>query len=323
MPTRRSQPGAGVLVLIASLLAGCGDHGERIAEAAPHAAAFDEAGWQPPTEADIPNDSLGASIRRGLSLLRFTPESLPRYATSGLRCTSCHQNDGTKPTSAPLTGSHARYPKYMSRTGAVIGLADRVNYCFTRSLAGNAIPTESREMQDILAYLAFVSRGIPIGAKTKGTDGLVSMRDTLVGDTTRGRELFHTACVICHGPDGQGNPQATPPVPPLWGARSFSIGASMAREERAASFIYHNMPQSKPGTLTEQQAFDASAYVNSHPRPDSPGKEDDWPAGGAPADVPYATRGHAPHRPPATVLPRRHPRGAIVPRPAPIGRRAF
>ncbi len=51
---------------------------------------------------------MSASIRRGLYLLRFTPESLPKYATSSLRCTSCHQNDGLKATSAPLTGSHAR-----------------------------------------------------------------------------------------------------------------------------------------------------------------------------------------------------------------------
>src|SRR5678815_3184061 len=35
---------------------------------------FVEASWQPPSEAEIPTDSLGASIRRGLALLRFTPE---------------------------------------------------------------------------------------------------------------------------------------------------------------------------------------------------------------------------------------------------------
>ena len=62
----------------------------------------------------------------------------------------------------------------------------------------------------------------------------------------------------------------------------------MTREERAASFIHQFMPKTAPGTLTEQQAFDLSAYINSHPRPLSPGQELDWPRGGAPADVPYA-----------------------------------
>ncbi len=275
------------------------------------AVAFVEASWRAPTEADIPNDSLGAAIRRGLYLLRFTPESLPAYATSSLRCTSCHQNDGTKATAAPLTGAHARYPKYMTRSGAVIGLADRVNYCFTRSLGGNMLPPDSRQMNDILAYLAFISHDVPVGTKIAGTDGLMSMKDTLVGDIARGEEVFKRECVACHQADGQGNAA----FPALWGPRSFSIGASMAREERAASFIWHNMPQSKPGSLTPQEAFDVAAFVDSHPRPDSPGKEEDWPMGGAPKDVPYATKGHEPHRPPASLIARRTPERTIVPKP--------
>jgi thiosulfate dehydrogenase len=285
------------------------------AESAPKAAVqFVEANWRPPTEADIPNDSMGASIRRGLYLLRFTPESLPAYATSSLRCTSCHQQDGLKATAAPLTGGHARFPKYMTRTGAVIGMADRVNYCFTRSLAGNAIPTDSREMQDILAYIAFISKDVPIGARIAGADGLISMKDTLTGDVARGEQVFQRECVVCHQADGQGNVA----FPALWGPKSYSIGASMAREERAASFIWHNMPQTKPGSLTPQEAFDVAAYINSHPRPDSPGKENDWPMGGAPKDVPYSTKGHDAYRPPASLVKRQNPKGAVVPKPVRI-----
>jgi thiosulfate dehydrogenase len=259
---------------------------------------------------------MGASIKRGLYLLRFTPESLPRYATSSLRCTSCHQDDGLKVSSAPLSGSHARFPKYMPRSGAVIALADRVNYCFTRSLAGNAIPVGSREMVDILAYLAFISRDVPVGKKTAGVDGLISMKDTLVGDTARGRDVFEKTCVVCHQKDGSGNG----PIPALWGPRSYSIGASMAREERAASFISHNMPQSAPGTLTAQQAFDLASFINSHPRPDAPGKERDWPMGGAPRDVPYTTHGHEAFKPPRQLVTRANPQGALVPNPAVLGR---
>jgi thiosulfate dehydrogenase len=259
---------------------------------------------------------MGASIRRGLYLLRFTPESLSRYATSSLRCTSCHQNDGTKATSAPLTGSHARFPRYLQRSAAVVTLADRVNYCLTRSLAGNALPHDSREMADILAYLAFISRDIPVGHKGAAADGLVPMKDTLVGDTARGRQIFAATCTLCHGPNGAG----VPPFPALWGPASFSIGASMARQERAASFIFHNMPQSNPGSLTAQQAFDLAAFIDSHPRPDSPGKENDWPNGGAPRDVPYATKGHEPSHPPSELIPRQNPQGALVPPPASVRR---
>jgi thiosulfate dehydrogenase len=248
-------------------------------------------------------------------LLRFTPESLPQFATSGLRCTSCHQDDGIKLSAGSLTGSHARFPQYMSRTGAVISLADRVNYCFTRSLAGNLLPVGSREMTDILAYLAFISTDGPGGTYLSTTE-MPKMPEMLDGDAARGERLFtEKTCVVCHGADGNG----VGPLPPLWGPRSYSIGASIARIERAASFIYHNMPQTAPGTLTPQEAFDLAAYVNGKPRPDSPAKEYDWPSGGNPADVPYDLRsGHRAFRPPP-LLPRSAPQRAVVPVPPRAG----
>jgi thiosulfate dehydrogenase len=264
------------------------------------AVAFDASAWKPPAESDIPADSLGAAIRRGLALLRFTPESLPNYVTSNMRCVSCHENDGTKATAAPLTGSHARFPKYLSRSGSVITLADRVNFCMTRSLAGAALPVDSREMDDILAYLAFISRDVPVGRKLSAADGLLPMKDTLVGDTLRGHTLYAATCAVCHQADGSGHS----PIPALWGAGSFTIAASMARQERAASFIVHNMPQTAPGSLTAQNAFDLAAYIDAHARPDAPLKENDWPHGGAPRDVPYSTKGHAAFNPPARLVPR-------------------
>ncbi|HVZ47617.1 MAG TPA: c-type cytochrome, partial [Gemmatimonadaceae bacterium] len=141
---------------------------------------------------------------------------------------------------------------------------------------------------------------------------LVGMKDKLDGDSARGHALFGANCVRCHGADGAG---AILGVPALWGPKSFSIGASMARRERAASFIYHNMPQDSAGKLTPQQAFDIAAYVTLQARPDSPGKEDDFPNGGAPSDQPYATKGHAASNPPARLLPRANPKGALVPAP--------
>jgi thiosulfate dehydrogenase len=106
-------------------------------------------------------------------------------------------------------------------------------------------------------------------------------------DTAAGRTEFATTCAACHGMDGQG----TLAGPPLWGPKSFNIAASMARLRTAASFIKHNMPNDRPGILTAQQAFDLAAYVNSHSRPDLVGKENDWPKGDAPSDVPYQTSG--------------------------------
>lgn len=286
------------------ILGGC-----RRVEPPPAAAAI----WQAPPESAIPADSFGAAIRRGLALMRFTPESLPQYARSNLRCTSCHRLDGRDPSSAPFVGVYARYPKYLPRTGAVVTMQDRVNYCLTRSLAGNALPDNSREMGDMLAYFAFISIGLPVGSDVPGGSGLIPVPEKLDGDSARGRAIYAARCARCHAADGGGG--AVAGVPAVWGPRSFSIGASMARRERAASFIFHNMPQDSAGTLTPQQAFDVAAFITLQPRPDLPGKENDFPLGGAPADVPYVTAGHAASNPPARLLPRENHAGALVPAP--------
>lgn len=276
-------------------------------------AAFDAAAWRAPVDSEIPPDSLGVSIRRGLALVLHTPDSLPRFAPGNISCSNCHLDAGRNPDAAPLTGSHARFPKYLDRTGAVIGLADRVNYCFTRSLAGSRLPPDSREMQDILAYIAWLSRGVPVGAGASlpGAAGIPTPPATLAGDVARGQQVYATKCVACHQIDGQGMRAAGVSFPALWGPRSFSIGASMARQNKAASFIWHNMPLGAGKSLTPQEAFDVAAYITSQPRPDSPGKERDWPSGGAPADVPYPTHGRAAFLPPP-LLPRKNPAQAIV-----------
>lgn len=149
---------------------------------------------------------------------------------------------------------------------------------------GKALDAHSAEMRDIVAYLAFLSRGFPVGVDMDGQG--VPALPAMKGDTARGRAVFAANCVVCHGPDGHG----TAAAPPLWGPRSFNIGAGMTRVQSAARFIHQVMPRDRPGVLTPQQAFDVASYISSRPRPDFAGKENDWPRGGAPPDVAYKTR---------------------------------
>jgi thiosulfate dehydrogenase len=44
----------------------------------------------------------------------------------------------------------------------------------------------------------------------------------------------------------------------------------MHRINTAAAFIKANMPLGQGGTLTNQQAWDVAAYINSKPRPPDP-----------------------------------------------------
>jgi len=113
--------------------------------------------------------------------------------------------------------------------------------------------------------------------------GMSRITSTRPPDPANGKNVFEKKCVFCHGIDGQG----TMAAPPVWGPRSYNIGAEMARVGVAASFIKANMPRGWGWTVTDDEAFDVAAYINSQPRPDFPGKVYDWPQGGKPADAPY------------------------------------
>lgn len=309
-----------VAAIIATMVGGCAsgraDERDSVSASTGTAgrASWDPAQWHPPEMTELRNDSVGAAVRRGLALITATHDSLPMFTGGNLNCTSCHLDEGRRPTASPFGGVYARYPRYIERTGAVVPIEDRVNYCFTRSLAGRRLPDDSRPMQDIVAYFAFVSRGVPVGAGVGPSNMPVMPRGT--GDPKRGATLYGPTCARCHGSNGSG----TAKVPALWGPKSFSIGASMARQERAASFIRYNMPFDRPGTLDDRDAYDIAAYITSQPRPDLPGKEKDWPSGDAPRDVPYDTRGHKAYLPPPILS--RSAADAYVAAPRPLAKPA-
>jgi thiosulfate dehydrogenase len=243
-----------------------------------------------PDDAAMPRDQLGDAMRRGRALLFATRDSLPRNVGNALRCVSCHPDGGRRPNAMPWVGVYGRFPQYRSRAGRVILLEDRINDCFERSMNGRALARDGRDMTDIVAYMAFLSRGVPAGATVHG-QGLPQL-PRLAADTAAGTRLFATQCARCHGAQGAG----TPAAPPLWGPQSYNIGAGMARVYTAAAFIRHNMPFDRPGSLTDQQAIDVAAYINSRPRPDFRGKDRDWPNGDAPPDSPYRKRTRSPSR---------------------------
>ena len=246
-----------------------------------------------PADSEIPQDQVGVSVRRGRALLAHTGDSLPGFVGSSLRCTSCHLNDGTTPNASPWIGVYSRFPQYRARNAKVNLIEDRINDCFMRSLNGKALPLGSRDIGDIIAYLAFLSRGVAPPGEVPG-QGFKKM-EPLKPDTGAGRLGFVAQCARCHGANGAGlvnpSPHGTPAFyPPLWGPRSFNIGAGMARLRTAASFLRYNMPFDQPGTLTDQQAFDIAAFVLSHPRSDFAPKARDWPKGDPPPDVAYPTK---------------------------------
>lgn len=174
-------------------------------------------------------------------------------------------------------GVTTRFPKYRARRGSVESIEQRVNECVARSLSGRMLANDGAAMRDIVAYMDSLGR-TPLPARP----------DTvrLVGDTVRGAQAYATTCARCHASNGGGAL-----APAVYGARSYSIGAGMARQNVLATFLRWNMPQDRPGSLDAQTAADIAAFVLRQPRTDHPGKERDWPNGDAPSDVAYATAG--------------------------------
>ena len=238
-----------------------------------------------PADSEIADTVIRRSMARGRALMRDTRDSLPAHVGNRLRCVSCHFEDGTQADAMPWIGVYARFPQYRSRSGTVNLLEDRINDCFERSMNGRALERDGRDMRDIIAFMAFLSMGVPVGAEVVG-QGIPRLAP-LAGDTVRGAGIYAARCASCHGARGEGTTVATP----LWGSESWNIGAGMARVRTAAAFIRQLMPRDRPGSLSDQEAFDVAAYINSRPRPDFAGKERDWPNGDPPPDVAYPTRG--------------------------------
>jgi len=270
------------------ILASCSSDSEpkQQAVAAPDTAVAvpKKAAFRVPSESEITDSVTLRSVRRGRALIHSTRDSLPRHVRANLTCANCHVGDGTQKNAMPLVGSYARFPQFRGRSGRVDLIENRINDCFERSMNGRALDRDGQDMRDMVAYLAFLSRGFPVGIDMDGQG--VPAIGPLAGDTARGRTVYQSTCIACHGANGEG----TVAAPPLWGPESYNIGAGMARVNSAARFIHQLMPRDRPGSLTPQQAFDVAAYVNSRPRPDFAGKENDWPYGGDPPDVAYVTR---------------------------------
>jgi thiosulfate dehydrogenase len=238
--------------------------------------------FAPPLPETIPGDLRGEPIRLGYMMIVHTQEYGKRYVGNALNCANCHLDGGLNPNSASFVGISTLYPQYRERAGRQITLADQINECFERSLNGKPLPPDSVKLTAIVAYIEWLSQNMPPGSAVPWR-GIPRLTSTHQPDSLNGRKVFEKKCVFCHGSDGQG----TMAGPPLWGPRSYNIGAGMARIGVAASFIKANMPRGWGWTVTDDEAIDVAAYINTQPRPDFPDKIHDWPKGGKPVDVPY------------------------------------
>ena len=243
-----------------------------------------------------------ATEEYGRRLLRDTaalmgpdhPDPAMRHTGSRMACASCHLGTGTEPGTLSLLQSAAVYPRFSGRDGGMRDLVDRINGCMTRSMNGRELPRESPEMVAMVAYitsLGDVHAAMGEGRRAVHEQAAFRMPDR-AADLRAGERVFESRCAICHGAGGAGlratdNPADGFVFPPLWGPDSFNNGAGMHRVLTAARFIKAKMPLGE-ADLTDDQAFDVAAFINSKPRPQMADLDRDYPDRSTkPIDGPY------------------------------------
>jgi len=152
-----------------------------------------------------------------------------------------------------------------------------------RSLNGRAVDSNSKEMKAIIAYMHWLGEGIPKKHKPKGSGIMDIPLLDRAADPPKGKAVYITKCQRCHGDDGQGQKKIDTigfEYPPLWGEKSYNTAAGLYRISRFAGYVKNNMPfgevEYHNPQLTNEEAWDVAAFVNSQPRPSKIFKED-WP----------------------------------------------
>src|SRR5579871_3745460 len=211
------------------------------------------------------------------------PDPKMRLTSSRLNCGSCHLGTGTEPGTLTLLLVTEHYPRFAARSATKTDIEDRINECMTRSLNGQALSRKSPEMIAMASYIRSLgARNAAMGTtQRKAQEPAAFKTPDRAASLKSGKQVFGERCAICHGTEGAGLLATSNPVhgyvfPPLWGPDSFNDGAGMHRLLTAAKFIKARMPLGKPD-LSDDQAFDVAAFINSQPRPEMTGLEQDYP----------------------------------------------
>ena len=230
--------------------------------------------FHPPSAQDIPQDEFGQTVKMGRDIFEHTKRYASEYVgkDSNLNCSSCHLDAGRLAHSSPLWAAYVSYPAYRSKNKHVNTFSERLQGCFKYSMNGKAPPLGDPVLVALESYAYWLASGATIDPKINGRGYPAVPVPPLARNYGRGQRVFEQHCALCHGADGAGqlDGSGSSAFPALWGAKSFNWGAGMASIKNAAGFIQGNMPLALGGTLSDQQAWDVAAFMNSHERPQDP-----------------------------------------------------
>lgn len=243
--------------------------------------------WVAPAWNTVDQEPNAEDIKYGRELIANTSEYLGpngkvKKISNGMNCQNCHLNAGTAPLGNNYGAVASTYPKVRARSGQSEDIPKRINDCFERSLNGQALANNSKEMIAMVAYMEWLGKDVPKGETPKGASIYEVPFLDRAADPIKGKTVYAQQCQSCHMEDGQGMKKQDNTgyiYPPLWGDHSYNDGAGLFRMSRFAGYVKTNMPLGatfERPLLSDEEAWDVAAYINSMPRP----KKDitkDWP----------------------------------------------
>lgn len=216
---------------------------------------------------------LKEAIRRGHDLFVNTQQLRGENVFNSMNCVSCHLGDGRLPFSGPVWPAAVVLPDFRPKNDHVNSLEERIAGCFSYSMNGQPPAYGSDDMLAMSAYIQWLAKGVPMyESNTMYGRGFPRLEEPeLKPDALRGKEVYAAKCAVCHAEDGAGVVVDGEVVfPALWGDDSYNWGAGIVRLFTLASFIKYNMPLGQPNTISVQDAWDLSQYINSQERPQDP-----------------------------------------------------
>jgi thiosulfate dehydrogenase len=211
------------------------------------------------------------------------PKGSVAAITNGMNCQNCHLNGGRKTWGNNYGAVAANYPKFRDRSGSIETVYKRVSDCMERSLNGKTLDSTTREMKAMIAYIEWVGHAVPKDSVPEGSGIKPPKYLDRAASPIKGQEVYAAKCVSCHGANGEGVMAADGlayTYPPLWGPNSYNSGAGLFRLSRFAGYVRDNMPLNQAShsapSLSDADAWDVAAFVNSRPRP-SKDLSGDWP----------------------------------------------
>lgn len=254
--------------------------------------------WTAPDTLQLQDKADADLIRYGRNLIVSTASYLGPKGTvgklaNGMNCQNCHLDAGTRPFANNFSVFYSAFPKMTARSGRKEEAFERIVECFERSMNGKAPERNSREMQAMLAYLKWIG-GKPADAHPLADNSVKKIPYLSVpADPLKGKMVYASKCSSCHGEAGKGLSSTEEKgyiYPPLWGNDSYNDGAGMFRLGNFAGFVKENMPYGtsyKDPVLSDEEAWNVAAYVNSQPRSHLEQKNDYPDPSRKPIDYPF------------------------------------